>query len=119
MTHAHITSWLLALILFVIAYGLHKSGKEKGSKIVHMILRLMYLFVIGTGIWMLYTLGSLPPMYVLKTLVGLWVIVALEMILVRTKKGRQTTILWTQFVVALVLVLYLGMTLPMGLWHFG
>ncbi|WP_445506420.1 YisL family protein [Niallia sp. 03190] len=118
MSHAHITSWLLALILFVIAFALHKSGKEKGSKIVHMILRLIYLFVIGTGIWWLYRLGSFPLMYILKTLAGLWVIAALEMILVRTKKGRKTTILWTQFVIALVLVLYLGMTLPMGMWSF-
>ncbi|MFT8320977.1 MAG: YisL family protein [Bacillus sp. (in: firmicutes)] len=119
MTHSHITSWALAIILFIIAFGLHKSGKEKASKIVHMVLRLMYVIVIGTGVWMLYSLGSLPALYVLKTLVGLWVIVALEMILVRTKKGRKTTILWTQCIVALALVLYLGMTLPMGIWHFG
>lgn len=118
MTHAHITSWALALILFVVALVLYKSGKEKGSKIVHMILRLMYLFVIGTGVWMLISLGSLPVKYLLKTLVGLWVVVMFEMILVRTKKERKTSILWIQFIVALVLVLYLGMTLPMGIWHY-
>ena len=28
MTHAHITTWLLALILFFIAIGLHKKWKS-------------------------------------------------------------------------------------------
>ncbi len=29
MTHAHITTWLIALILFIVAISLHKSGKSR------------------------------------------------------------------------------------------
>lgn len=110
MGHIHITTWALALILFAISLGLHKSGKEKGSKIVHMVLRLTYLYIIGTGVTML-TYTGLSPMHVLKTLVGLWVIAMVEIILVRTKKGKKTSILWVQFIVAFVIVLYLGFTI--------
>jgi len=108
--HIHITAWSVALILFVVSLLLHKSGKDKGSKIVHMVLRLMYLAIIGTGVTML-TYTGLDVMHTLKTLVGLWVIAMLEMIVIRTKKGRKTSILWIQFVVALIIVLYLGFTL--------
>ncbi|MEI2405744.1 YisL family protein [Niallia taxi] len=110
MGHIHITAWALALILFVISLLLFKGGKEKGSKIVHMVLRLMYLAIIGTGVTML-TYTGLDVMHTLKTLVGLWVIASLEMILIRTKKEKKTIVLWIQFVVALIIVLYLGFTL--------
>ena len=110
MGHIHITAWSVALILFVVSLLLHKNGKEKGSKIVHMVLRLMYLAIIGTGVTML-TYTGLDVMHTLKTLVGLWVIAMLEMIVIRTKKGKKTSILWIQFVVALIIILYLGFTL--------
>ncbi len=50
MIHSHVTAWALALILFLVALFLHKSGKAKGFKIVQMILRVFYLLIIGTGI---------------------------------------------------------------------
>ncbi|KML44844.1 MULTISPECIES: YisL family protein [Bacillaceae] len=108
MIHAHITTWLLALVLFIIALIMHKSGKQKGLKVVHMILRLFYLLIIGTGVWILSSLNSIDLLYVLKSLVGIWVIAMFEMIIIRTVKGKKTSILWGQFIVALILVLYLG-----------
>ena len=33
-THAHITTWVIGLILFVVALGLLKGGNAKGAKIV-------------------------------------------------------------------------------------
>ncbi|MEH7524143.1 DUF1516 family protein, partial [Bacillus sp. JJ1503] len=42
MIHAHITTWVLALVLFFVALGLHKSGKARALKVVQMILRLFY-----------------------------------------------------------------------------
>ena len=38
MLHMHVTSWILGLILFLVALFLYKQGNEKGGKIVHMIL---------------------------------------------------------------------------------
>lgn len=113
MIHAHMTAWFLALILFFVSIGLHKSGKEKGSKIVHMILRVVYLLILLTGFMLLFSI-NITIMYVLKAAVGLWVISMLEMILIRTKKNEKASILWIQFVVALLLVLYLGFSLPLG-----
>lgn len=119
MTHAHITTWLVTLILFFVALGLHKNGKEKGLKIVHMIIRLFYLFIIATGIIMLFYLTNIDLLYVLKSLIGIWVLAMIELILVRTVKGRRTSILWIQFIVAAVLVIYLGLKLPFGFSPFA
>ncbi|MCM3662971.1 YisL family protein [Mesobacillus subterraneus] len=114
MIHAHMTAWFLALILFFVSLGLHKSGKEKGSKIVHMVLRLFYLLILVTGFMLLFGISTISMMYVLKAAVGLWVISMLEMILIRTKKNEKASVLWIQFIVAVLLVLYLGFSLPLG-----
>ncbi|MEA1851615.1 YisL family protein [Cytobacillus sp. OWB-43] len=111
MTHAHLTTWIVAFILFFVALSLQKNGKDK---VVHMILRLFYLLIIATGVGMLFSISNIDIMYVLKALVGLWIISMWEMILIRNKKGKRTTILWVQLIVAFLLVLYLGLSLPLG-----
>lgn len=110
MTHAHLSTWIVAFILFFVAFSLQKKGKDK---VVHMILRLFYLLIIATGVGMLFSI-NIDIMYVLKALVGLWIIAMWEMILIRNKKGEKTTILWVQLIVAFLLVLYLGLSLPLG-----
>ncbi|MFL6518444.1 MAG: YisL family protein [Bacillus sp. (in: firmicutes)] len=117
MIHGHITAWLLALILFVVALFLHKGGKEKGARIVQMILRVLYLLIIGTGVGLLFSVYKIDVWYVLKAVVGLWVIGLFEMILSRVANDRRTSVFWIQFVVAWVLVLYLGGRLPMSFLH--
>ncbi|MGX6442289.1 YisL family protein [Neobacillus sp. K501] len=114
MIHGHITGWVLALILFVVALFLIKGGKAKGAKIVQMILRVLYLVILATGILMLTQVHNITLMYILKAIVGLWVIGLFEMILSRTISGRNTKVFWIQFVIALALVLYLGFSLPMS-----
>ncbi len=114
MIHTHITSWVLAIILFFVAFGLLKSGKKKGAKIVHMIARLFYLFIIASGIWILSSINSITPLYIVKSLGGIFVIGMLEMILVKTAKGKSTTISWSLFFISFIFVLYLGfMKLPL------
>ncbi|PFA66444.1 hypothetical protein CN378_14215 [Bacillus sp. AFS015802] len=114
-THAHITTWVVAIILFFVAFGLHSAGKKKGMKIVHMILRLFYLLIILTGALLFWKhQGINPALYGIKGLVGIWVIGMFEMILVRTNKGKSTNVLWILMVVSLLLVLYLGLRLPLG-----
>lgn len=113
MIHAHMTAWFLALVLFFVAIGLHKSGKEKGAKIVQMVLRLFYVLILLTGFMLLFSI-NINIMYVLKAAVGLWVIAMLEMIVIRTRKNEKASILWIQFIVAVLLVLYLGFSLPLG-----
>jgi hypothetical protein len=117
LIHGHITSWVLALILFVVALFLYKGGKEKGAKIVHMILRVLYLLIIASGIGLLFMVYKIDVWYVLKAVVGLWVIGLFEMILARVANNRRTSVFWIQFVIAWVLVLYLGGRLPMSFLH--
>jgi hypothetical protein len=114
MTHAHLTAWFLALVLFFIALGLHKSGKQKGAKIVKMILRLFYLLIILTGAMLLFSISTISGLYILKAAVGLWVIAAFEMILGKTAKGENASVSWIQLIIAFVLVLYLGFSMPLG-----
>ena len=115
MIHAHITAWLLALILFVVAIFLLKGGKEKGAKIVQMILRVLYIAIFATGIGLLFSVYRIDVWYILKAVVGLWVIGLFEMILSRVANNRRTSVFWIQFIIAWVLVLYLGFEkLPMS-----
>ncbi|WP_138416501.1 YisL family protein [Aquibacillus sediminis] len=119
MTHLHITSWVLALILFFVARSFYKKGNEKAGKISHMILRLVYLLILYSGGDLLaeyfstgYQLGEV----IFKSLAGLWLIAAVEMILIKTSKGKPTKSFWIQLVIAFIFVLVLGFgRLPMGL----
>ena len=114
MTHAHITTWVLALILFLIAIGLHRANKERSLKVVQMILRLFYLLIIATGVGMLFSISTISPLYWIKAILGVLVIGFIEMVLINTIKGKSTGVLWTLFVVAFVVVVYLGFKLPLG-----
>ncbi|WP_164215030.1 YisL family protein [Virgibacillus sp. YIM 98842] len=117
MTHMHITGWVLALILFIVALVMYNQGKAKPGKILHMILRLDYLFILYTGgdlIAHYFGGSSLLPEAIVKGLAGIWVIAAMEMILVRNNKGKPTKSFWIQLIIALLITLILGFwRLPM------
>ena len=116
-THAHITTWVVALILFVIALVLHKSGNQKGMKIVQMILRLFYVLIILTGILLFIKHQTYnPALYGIKLLGGLVVIGMMEMILIRSSKEKNTGALWIVFIVAFAITFFLGLKLPLG-WN--
>lgn len=114
MINDHITAWLLALILFVIALILNKNGKAKGFKVVQMILRVLYLLIIITGGMLLFSTSHIGLLYILKAAVGLWIIGLFEMILMKAAKKDSSVSLRIQFVIAFLLVLYLGFKLPLG-----
>lgn len=123
-THLHITSWVLAIILLIITLMLYKQGKEKGGKIVHMILRLDYLLILYSGGALLSTYfanasGGTLGEVIVKGIAGLWAIVAIEMIAVRTGKDKSTKGAWIQFVIAFLITLILGFgRLPLGVHLF-
>ncbi|UOQ86543.1 YisL family protein [Gracilibacillus salinarum] len=119
MTHLHITAWVLALILLFVSYAMYKKGNKAG-KILHMILRLDYLLLLYSGgdLFAQYMDGGFSTYageLIIKALAGLWVIAAIEMILVKTSKGKSAKSFWIQLVIAAVIVLVLGFgRLPMG-----
>ena len=109
-THLHVTSWVVALVLFFVAAF---ATKSKG---IHMALRLFYIFIIITGGALFaktldYGMGM---EYGIKFILGIIVIAMMEMVLVRKGKNKSTTLFWVIFVISLLAVLYMGFKLPLG-----
>lgn len=118
--HLHITAWAVAIILLVVVSIFYKQGKNKPGKILHMILRLFYLVIIGSGVKMLidfkYPGAALTGELIIKVIAGLWTIVSIELITVRTAKGKSTKAWWIQFVIAAIIAIGLGFArLPYGI----
>ena len=110
-THLHITTWVIALILFFVALATAKP------KVVHMILRLDYLLILITGI-ALFIKGmdfGMGMLYGLKFIAGLLVIAMMEMSLVKKSKGKPYTTFLVLVFVFFFIALFLGFKLPMGI----
>lgn len=117
-THLHITAWVLAFILFAIVILLHKQGKAKAAKIVLMILRLDYLLILYSGGHLLggYFSGNMIVAAIIKSLAGVWIIAAMEMIAGKMQKEKPTKGAWIQFLIASLITIGLGFGyLPFGL----
>ena len=122
MTHLHITTWAVGIILFIVVLSfIGKEGKEKAAKITHMVLRLFYVLILLTGLDLFFRFYIGAPWSetteaLVKSAGGIWIIAAMEMILIRGKKGKPTFGGWLQFVIALILTIALGFgRLPMGI----
>ncbi|MCH7320684.1 YisL family protein [Solibacillus sp. MA9] len=112
--HLHITTWVIALVLFFIAAL--ASKKLTG---VHMALRVMYiLIIISGGALFLEWRDKIPESgmnYDMKVLFGILVIGFMEMVLVRKGKGKSVNLFWILFAVALLVTLYLGLSMGIGM----
>lgn len=80
----HITAWVIGIILFFVTYSMLKGANPK-AKMLHMITRLFYLLIFLTGGMLITDFGA----YAVKMIVGIIVIAAMEMVLVRTKKKKH------------------------------
>lgn len=110
-THLHITTWVVAIVLFLVAA---LASKSKG---LHMALRLFYILIIITGGALFieamdYGMGM---QYGIKFILGILVIGMMEMVLVRQSKNKPTTVFWILFAIFLFAVLFYGFKLPMGM----
>lgn len=114
MAHLHITGWVLAIILLFVVSSLYKKNNG-GGKVPHMILRLSYLIILISGIVLFFQYETKPGLLFVKIIAGLWVIVSMEMITVRTNKQKPTSAWWIQFVIVAAIAIYLGFgKLPLG-----
>lgn len=113
-THLHITTWVIGIVLFLVAaFMAHES---KGRKIVHMVLRLFYILIIISGLALFIEWSSSDPMvYGLKFLFGIVTIGMMEMVLVRSKKQKPVGMFWALFALSLFITMFLGFLLPIGL----
>ena len=112
-THLHITTWVIAILLFLAAAFMNPASK--GRKIVQMVLRLFYVLVIITGLALFIAHSSFDAMqYGMKFLFGLLTIGMMEMVLVRGKKQKSVTLFWILLAVFLLASLFYGFKLPIG-----
>jgi len=119
-THFHITAWAVTLILFFVVLYLNKANKAKGAKIVHMVTRLFYVITIVSGLllFMKYASGD-QMLYGIKFLLGIITIGGFEMVLIRSIKGKSTTVAWIVLIVSFLVTFYLGAKLPLGITWFA
>src|SRR5699024_12841051 len=109
MAHMHITSWVLAIILIILVSMFYKQGKAKPGKILHMILRLDYLFILYTGGSLLgdyfsTTIGHTGEL-VIKLIAGLWTSMAMEMTGMNVSKGKPTKSSDIQFKLSVIIAI--------------
>ncbi len=98
----HASSWAILVITFFITYFIQKR------KVPHMILRLFYVVMLGTGIGML-SMMQFPATYVVKGLLAVILIAVMEIMLSRRKK--QLTLngfIWGALLAVLTLILLFG-----------
>ncbi|MCC4722479.1 YisL family protein [Salinicoccus sp. RF5] len=117
MIHLHLTSLVLAIILFIITYNSidRPDGESKYSKALHMVLRLIYLIILFTGLMLFLDFSSGDQMmYGLKFLAGLITIGLMEMALIKQRKKGTGRNLVIALVIFLIVTIALGIYLPAG-----
>lgn len=112
-THFHIFTWVVGIILFGVTAAMPVG--TKGRTMTHMIVRLFYVLILISGIFLFIKHSSLDPaLYGVKFLAGLLVIGLIEMTLIRSRKGKKVIGMVVGFFILLLVTLYLGFYLPMG-----
>lgn len=114
-TYTHMFSWFILLFLFFFVLIMHKGSKER--KILHMIIRFMYVIVIITGgaLYVLMMNSELWVVYILKVIAGLIFITLVEITVTRANQSKkfQTPFLFSLSMILLMMIL--GYYLPMGM----
>lgn len=113
-THLHIFTWVVGIVLFLVASQM-KVG-SKGRKVLHMIARLFYILILVSGFALFAQYQSIDnAMYGIKFVLGLLTIGFMEMVLVRAEKGKDTKMFWILFAVGVLVTVFLGFKLPVGI----
>lgn len=97
------------------------ANGSKGRKITHMIARLFYVLILISGI-MLFIKGmdyDQGMLYGIKFLFGFAAIGLMEMVLVRSAKGKKTSTFAILLFIVVIVTMFLGFKLPMGISWFG
>ncbi|MTT30924.1 DUF1516 family protein [Terrilactibacillus sp. BCM23-1] len=97
----HGYSWMILAVLFLLTCLFSRQ------KLTAMILRLFYLVMIITGVWMLI-LYHFPITPIIKLFLSLILIGFMEMIPARIRRGQSTTVLWILFGIDFIVILLMG-----------
>lgn len=110
-TSLHVASWIIAFVLLFSIIFLYNKNNDRVANIIHMILRLFYIFILITGIqllWPYFQGGTMLLTAIIKGFVGIWLIGAMEMVSVRFSKNEDTRGAWIQVAISFVITLILG-----------
>ncbi|MFC5604648.1 YisL family protein [Sporosarcina koreensis] len=113
-THFHLFTWVVGIIIFLVSAVM--ANGTKGKKITHMIARLFFVLILISGV-ALFIKGmdfGRGAEYGIKFLLGLLTIGMMEMVLVRSEKGKKVTTFWILFFVFFFATMFFGFKLPMG-----
>ncbi|MCM3756472.1 YisL family protein [Sporosarcina aquimarina] len=117
-THLHIFSWVVGIIMFLIAAT--QPLDSKGRKITKMVLRVFYILIIITGVALFIRYMNInAALYGVKFVFGIVTIGMMEMVLARQSKSKPTQLFWILFVVSVLITMFLGFKLPIGLDFFA
>ncbi len=112
-THLHIFTWVVGIVLFLVAAGM--NTESKGRKILHMIARLFYVLILISGALLFFKYSSIDSaLYGVKFLLGFLTIGMMEMVLVRSAKNKSVKVVWILFFVFVLATMFLGFKLPIG-----
>ncbi|CAM4250020.1 DUF1516 family protein [Lacicoccus alkaliphilus] len=122
MIHLHLTTIVIAVILYVIALVFYmKDSPNNAGKMSHMILRADYIFLIFSGLLVYVqnmegiSASDGHMMYGIKVLLGIAAVGLMEMSLIRANKSTSAPKGMTIAAVALIVVtIGVGIYLPLG-----
>ncbi|ARJ51408.1 YisL family protein [Staphylococcus lutrae] len=120
LINLHIVSWIVLLILFYAAYENYsnKQGPTPLFKSLHMATRVLMLFVLVTGFWLVVkaftSAGASHMLLTLKMVGGIAVIGLMEVTIARKKKKLETRGLFIATWIVALLTIVLGAILPWG-----
>lgn len=122
MIHLHLTTIIIAVILYVIALVFYmKDSPNNAGKMSHMILRADYIFLIFSGLLVyIQNMEGISAsdghmMYGLKVLFGIAAVGLMEVSLVRANKNASAPKgLTVAAIVIVIITIALGIYLPLG-----
>lgn len=101
LLHIHSGVWGIMVLLFILSFAFYHQ------KVWSMILRLSYLVMIITGVWMLALIGF-PAMLILKGILAVVLIGLMEMALAKRGRQQSATLLLVLLAVDLIFILLIG-----------
>ncbi|MGG0644237.1 YisL family protein [Sporosarcina gallistercoris] len=113
-THLHIFSWVVGIIVFLIAATQPLDSKVR--KIMKMVVRVFYILIIITGLALFIKfMSGDAALYGIKFILGIVTIGMMEMVFARQAKNKSAQLFWILFAVSVLATVALGFHLPFGL----